>query len=104
MEITDQEGGFLQKRLGDPVPSTTCLYTLPPSTRGFYDCHPHQHQAIERQNVEDRLYMGDLHGPELKVLPITSAHLHVVRAQLYTVAPDWEGGWEMESTCVPGEG
>lgn len=47
--------------------------------------------------------MGDLHGPELKVLAITSAHLRVVRAQLYTVAPDWEGGWEMECTCVPGD-
>lgn len=31
--------------------------------------------------MEDRLHMGDLHGPDLEVITITSAHLLVVRTQ-----------------------
>lgn len=39
--------------------------------------------------------MGDLHEPDQEVITATSAHLSVVRAQLYTVTPNWEGSWEL---------
>ena len=48
--------------------------------------------------------MGENSMGHLEMVIITSAHLPVAAAQLYTVTLILEGSWEIQTNCVSEEG